>query len=346
MKRRYMLVVVSVLVMFVVSACSKSTPQAPQSGATEIKTTEAAQMNVSKEDIVWPERDIQVIVSAKPGGGSDITGRITNKYLEKYLGKTLVTVNVAGAGGTLGARQVKDAEPDGYTIAYHNDGLVSAYAVGSCDFNHTAFRSSKICAVCTNVTFVTTKQFKTFDEFVSYAKEHPGKLKYGVQSGNYQEQMAAILMRDLGIEVEIVDVGTVSDILVAMLGGHIDMTCGPMGTVREYIESGDLVSHGILAQERHEDYPDIPTMEELGVQYYLPKYFLYYFPLNTPDDVIEKFNEALGKVTEDEEYIAEMKAQDFDVVSMSEDESVQYQDNALMMFTEYQKVLDAYKASK
>ena len=296
-------------------------------------------------NLEWPRHDIQVVISAKPGGGSDTTGRITNKYMEKELGVNMVTVNVAGAGGSLGARQVKDSKPDGYTIAYHNDGLISSYVVGSSDFDYTAFKSSNICAVCNNVTFATTKRFQTFEEFVTYAKKHPGELKYGVQSGNYQEQMAAVLMKDLGIDVRIVDVGTVADIIVAMVGGHIDMTCGPMGTLKEYIKSGDLVPHGVLAQERNADYPDLPTMKELNVNYCLPKYFLYYFPLDTPNSIIDKFNQALKKVCENEDYIADMKAHDFDVCYMEHDETMAYQKDALEMFEEYQSVLNEYKAS-
>ena len=195
------------------------------------------------------------------------------------------------------------------------------------------------------MTFVTTNKFSSFDEMVTYAKAHPGELKYGVQSGNYQEQMAAMMMESLGIDIQIVDVGTVSDIVVAMLGGHVDMTCGPMGTIREYIEAGQLIPHGVLAEERHSDYPDLPTMRELGVDYVLPKYFIYYFPLGTDDLIVEKFNAALEKVCNNPEYIAEMKAQDFDACYIPTDEALEYQAEALAMFKEYQVVLDRYNAA-
>lgn len=347
MKRIFALLLSAILSIGVLSACGPSAQpsKTPENSPAAAGTPAGAQTD-SPDEIAWPERDITVVISANAGGGSDITGRITNKYLQEELGVNVVTVNVAGAGGSLGARQVMDSDADGYTLAYHNDGLISSYVVGSCDFDYTAFKWSGICALCNNVVFATTNRFSSFEEMVAYAKEHPGELRYGVQSGNYQEQMAAMLMKSLGIELQIVDVGSVADILVAMLGGHVDMTCGPMGTVKEYIESGDIIAQGVLAEERYPDYPELRTMTELGVNYVLPKYFIYYFPADTDDAIIDKFNEALQRVCSNEAYIAEMKAQDFDAVYMSPEEAGEYQANALAMFQEYQKVLDEYNASK
>ena len=74
--------------------------------------------------INWPTKPIQLIVPYNPGGDTDIFGRVVAQAVQEVLGKPVVVVNVAGAGGTVASRQVRDADPDGYSILWMQPNLL------------------------------------------------------------------------------------------------------------------------------------------------------------------------------------------------------------------------------
>ncbi|MFQ3621155.1 MAG: tripartite tricarboxylate transporter substrate-binding protein [Spirochaetales bacterium] len=77
-----------------------------------------------RPELDWPKNAIQILVSYNPGGDTDFNARTYAKYLEKELGQPVVVVNVAGVGGTLGSRKVKDSPPDGYTVLFYHTAMI------------------------------------------------------------------------------------------------------------------------------------------------------------------------------------------------------------------------------
>ncbi|GEM_PF-655633 len=319
---------------------------APPAGASVAPSENASSSAPAKEDLKWPEKPIQVIIGASAGGGTDITGRVTNKVMEKYLNGTLVAVNVVGAGASIASRQVKDSKPDGYTVLYINDNLLTNKISGTADFGAEAFKTAGISTISTNTAFITSSKFKTFQDFVNYAKAHPGELKIGVEMGTYQPQLAAVIMKDMGIKFQIVDTGPVNDCIAALAGGHIDMTQGPIGLFTDYIKQGTMVAQGVLAKERDPEEPDIPTMYELGVNFYLPKFFTYLFPIDTPQEIVDKFSKALEQTVADSEFVDGIKAQKFAPCYMAPDKAIEYMENGYKDMQSYQEILDQYEGSK
>ncbi|WHT49986.1 tripartite tricarboxylate transporter substrate-binding protein [Sporosarcina thermotolerans] len=110
-----------------------------------------------------------------------------------------------------------------------------------------------------------------------------------------------------GVEFNIADVGGASDKITALLGGRVDIVPTSLGLVKGYIESGDFVALGVMADERLEDASDIPTFKEQGVDLVVDKVFLWAFPADTPDDIVTAFTKAMGKAVDSEEYQAEIK---------------------------------------
>lgn len=87
----------------------------------------------------YPEKPIRVIVPTQAGGGMDSTARILQRHIEEQGGVKLAVVNMPGAGGTIGTRAIMEAEPDGYTIGFWHEGLITSAAMGVIDYDHTAF---------------------------------------------------------------------------------------------------------------------------------------------------------------------------------------------------------------
>ena len=91
----------------------------------------------------WPQKPINIVVAFGAGGNSDVNARAIAKYLQKELGQPVVITNVSGSGGTLGANQVKEAAPDGYTILCSQLSMNVAKVVGLVDSNMQASCSRK-----------------------------------------------------------------------------------------------------------------------------------------------------------------------------------------------------------
>ncbi len=307
-------------------------------------STDTPAGDASGDAAAYPTQPIQTIITANAGGGVDITARITGKYAEEILGQPLVPVNVAGAGGATGAQQALDADADGYTVLYTTDAIITMHQMGMSEFDYTAFKPVGIHAEATNMTFVTSNEYQTFEEFVEYAKAHPGELKFGVQTGTYSEQLAAMMWKDLGIEIQIIDIGTISDIVVALVGGHIDMAAGPMGNMADYVANGDFVAHGMLSEEANPEYPDIPTMYDLGVNFHLPRFYLYLFEAEVSDEIVKTFADAIYEVSQNPEFQAEIAEQAYTPRVMTMEETLTYIEETEAVYTKYQETLDEYRA--
>lgn len=89
----------------------------------------------------YPEKPIRVIVPTQAGGGMDSVARILQRYFEESgeLGAQMVVVNMEGAGGTIGTRAIMEADPDGYTVGFWHEGLITSNAMGVVDYNHESF---------------------------------------------------------------------------------------------------------------------------------------------------------------------------------------------------------------
>ena len=255
----------------------------------------------------WPDRPINVVIGFTAGGGTDVTGRLTNEIVQRHLDATLVTINMAGAGGTIAQRHVRDSRPDGYTVLYVNDAIFNGVIGGLIDFGFEGFRTAGISLIARNTVFVTRERFPTFDSFVEYARANPGVLRIGVEMGTFNAQMAAAIITYLDIDLTVVDTGPLADSVAAMAGSHIDATAWPIGMLTDFIDSGMFIPHAFLATERDPSHPDIPTLMELGVQFYRPQVFTYLFPPGTPDLVVERFSAALERTVADPEFIERMR---------------------------------------
>src|SRR5262249_8440762 len=130
----------------------------------------------------WPSRPIRFVVPFTPGGTGDIVGRLIAAKLGPKLGQTIILENRAGAGGTVGAEDVANADPDGYTY------LMAA--IGTLAFDPALYPKAKYDSVTSfapviqtstvpNILVVNPKvPAKTLAEFVTYAKANPGKLNF------------------------------------------------------------------------------------------------------------------------------------------------------------------------
>ncbi|WP_202080879.1 tripartite tricarboxylate transporter substrate binding protein [Caldalkalibacillus salinus] len=255
----------------------------------------------------YPEKPIQVIVPAGAGGDTDANARLLGKYLEEELGQSVVISNVTGAGGTVGAREVLDADADGYTVLFFHNSLLLNRILGLVDFSYDSFKLAGIPVLDHGNTFVVSgdSPFEDLQDLIDYAREHPGEVSIATEVGGFTHLQLLALEQDQDIELNIVDVGGASDKVAALLGGHIDIIPTSLGLVKDYIESGEMRTLGIMSRERVDIMSDVPTFTEQGVNSSFEKFFFYGFHPDTPDEIVETFSQAVERVVQTEEYVAE-----------------------------------------
>ena len=231
---------------------------------------------------------VSIIVPAGAGGNTDLSARVFAQYAKELSGVDFIVVNANGAAGSIAADQVRSAAPDGHTFLYGHNLVNVANVAGITDYNYTAFKLGPTFAKDpAQQLYVNPSKYKNLEEFIAAAKEKPGELVACTEVGAYT-YYEILKFQDLaGIQLDLVDYGSNSDKIVGMLSGQVDMMPGAYINCKDYLESGQFIALGVPSAERYELIKDIPTFKEQGIDLVYPDCdFSFYFPKETPDEVI------------------------------------------------------------
>jgi len=259
----------------------------------------------------WPAKSVSIIAGGSPGGDTDFNSRVFLEPLQRELGQTFVVVNIPAAGGSIAARQVHDATPDGYTVLLTHLSLGCSIAAGMVDFGYDDFEMVGIVGESAGDIMVVNKAspWRSMADVVKDAKANPGKIKLAVNTGSTTYAIAASFQKESGADFNFVDGGGAQEKAVALLGGHIDVTMLPYGTAKPYIESGDFIPLGMSSEKRNPKFPNIPTYIECGYNVVCPTRYAFMMPKNTPKEIVDKFSATLEKIIkEDKEYAKRIDA--------------------------------------
>ncbi|OEC66681.1 protein TctC [Pseudomonas sp. AP19] len=266
--------------------------------------------SVAFADIKWPTRPVQVVVIANPGGDTDFNARLMAKYFNKITGKNMVVTNVAGGGGTLAAEQVKSAAPDGNTILFTHPGqLIVNEVAGLSDDSFDTFDVACIAGVDKGAIFVASAEsgITSVKDLVEKAKAKPESITYGTEMGSFSHIQGLMFEKITGVKLKMVDAGTVSEKVVALLGARIDLGAISYGSVQDYVKGGQMVALGQPNAERNAMLGDIPTFKEQGVDFTIDKPYVVAFPKGTDAAIVSKLADIMKQITEIPEYAEELK---------------------------------------
>lgn len=216
------------------------------------------------ETTKYPEKPITMIIPYSAGGTTDLVGRQLAIQMEKSLGQTITVVNQGGASGSIGAKTVLDAEPDGYTVLFTAESLGTQRTMGLSEMSYADFSPIMVTANDPKVIVVNkTSKYNTLQELVDDMKANPGKVKMSYTGPGGSGHVQALIYNKFDLDMAMTAYTGGSDCIVAVLGDQVDFTNSNFSTVRGYIESGDLKLLGISANERLANYPDVPTFSEV-----------------------------------------------------------------------------------
>lgn len=250
----------------------------------------------------FPSQPVRVIVPTQQGGSTDNIARLFQEAIQRggHLAQPMVVANVTGAGGTVGTRQVKDADPDGYTLGVWHTGLVTARAMEVTEYDHDGFEViAQTGSIPLGLAVREGGPFATIEDLVEAAKARPNEIRMATNIGLTVHFVPLIFQDAAGIEFRYVQTGGGSRRLQSVLGEHTDVALFSTQEFLNYAPSG-LVPIVLFAEERHPKLPDLPTAQEIGYDVAWDEAFLWLAPVGTPDEVVETIGDALEAAFSDE----------------------------------------------
>ena len=235
------------------------------------------------------KKQLSIIVPYAAGGASDTTARIYASELEQALGATIIVSNVTGASGAIGLEQVRNAKPDGYTIAYMPVESTMIRALGFTDLSTDDFRFiGRAMTIPAAVTVRADAPWDTFEDFIAYAQEHPGEVQVGNSgTGSIWHVAAASIEDKCSVEFTHVPFDGAAPAVAALLGNNIQAVTVSPSEVKNNVDSGDFKVLCILGEGRSSVVPDVLTAQEMGIDITIQGWGGFAVPKDTPQEIID-----------------------------------------------------------
>ncbi len=216
----------------------------------------------------WPDKPVKIIVPFAAGGGTDLIARLAAKSLTARLGQSVYVENRGGANGIVGLQALKQAAPDGYTLAVATDGpLVVNHGLYKeklpYDSNKdwtTVHMLNKFVAMLVVHPSVPAKSVK---ELIDYNKANPGKLNYSSGGvGNFSHLGVELFMAATGTKMVHVPFTGVGPGTQALIAGDVQLMYNNVATVQQGVAAGQIRGLGIGELKRLPELPDVPAVAE------------------------------------------------------------------------------------
>lgn len=288
----------------------------------------------------YPSRPVVLVVPWAVGGTTDIGMRTLASATEKYLNQKIVIENRPGAAGVLGPQQVaQNAAPDGYTLVqipitvFRYPFMHKTTLDPAVDFTYIV----GISGYTFGVVVRSDAPWKTFKEFLAYAKANPGKINYGSPgAGTSLHITMEQIAQQQGIKWTHVPFKGTSETSSALLGGHIDAVADATGWA-QLVNAGQLRLLTIWSAVRSKNWPDAPTLRESGVDLVSNSPFGIAGPKGMDPKIVKIVHDAFKKGAEDPAYVASMARLDQESAYMS---SADYLKFAKEQLVEQKKLIE------
>jgi tripartite-type tricarboxylate transporter receptor subunit TctC len=253
----------------------------------------------------YPEKPINLYIGYSGGGSTDIAARMLATLAQKDLGVPVICVNKPGAGSAVMHGLVANAKPDGYTLGL----LVTAALTRIPYLNKVPYDPEKdftpimqFAAYQYGLCVKSDSPWKTFREFIDYAKKNPGKVTYataGTGSGQHLA-MEYLAKKEKIVWTHIPHAGGVPAV-TAVMGGHVTAVAQTIEW-KPYVDSGDLRLLAVFGDHKIAKYPNVPTLKDLGYNFSVNAGLGIVGPKGLPDDVVKKLETTFLNATKNSDF--------------------------------------------
>lgn len=278
--------------------------------------------SMSLQAQTYPDRPIKLISGFAAGGVTDGVARILAQAIQTKYGQTVVVENRVGASGLLSTAEVARAKPDGYTLLVGGFGAQLAPPLMMANYSvdvTTALTPVAGVADFMNVVTVNSRlPVNSMQDFVRHAKANPGKLNFGSAGVGASNHLSAVLfMQKTGIDMAHVPsrggFGPTTD----LLSGSIDVVFENVPIMMSQNKSDTIKMLAVTGSKRSEQFPDLPTVKEAGIDdYVITSWISVFAPAGMPEPLLQRVSDIIVEATKDPAVQERMKQIGFSPMSM------------------------------
>jgi tripartite-type tricarboxylate transporter receptor subunit TctC len=249
----------------------------------------------------YPAKPVKLIVPFPPGGNTDIVGRLIADKLSGSLGQQVYVENRGGAGGTIGAEAAAKSPNDGYTLFFSTTGTLASAPSMQPNLRYDPIKDFAPIGTLANAPVVVIVRDdlppRNLHELIELAKAKPGTLKFGsAGTGHFVHIAGEMFKSAAGVDMLHVPYKGVSQALVDMLGGRIDVMFDAPAQYEPHLRSGKVRALAVASPKRLSRLPDVPTAAEAGLpRYVLASWFGLAAPAGTPAESVNRINADVQK---------------------------------------------------
>jgi tripartite-type tricarboxylate transporter receptor subunit TctC len=246
----------------------------------------------------YPTRPITIVVGFSAGGSTDVMARIVAEKMALGLGQPVLVENRAGVASIVGAAFVAKAKPDGYTLfmgpsgpIVFNHALYATLPYGPQDFAPISLIGTYPLLLLVN----SNNPARSVQELADFSKQNPDKANYSASSASFQ-LITELFNRKTGARFTHIPYKGANDSITAVVTGDVTMTLADAGAASAGLQGGRVRALAVTSTERHKDYPNLPTMSELGVDLNVSFWAGLLAPAGTPLEIVRRLQEEVARV--------------------------------------------------
>jgi tripartite-type tricarboxylate transporter receptor subunit TctC len=267
----------------------------------------------------YPSKPILMIVPLQAGTAVDVVARVIAAKMSESLHQPIVVENQPGAAGQIGTERIARAAPDGYTIGFVNDSILTMLPNLNPKLPYDPLRDlapvSRVAGNAFGVVATPTFPAKSIGELIAIAKTKPGEIHYASGgNGSPQHMMMEMFKAAAGIDIVHVPYKGAGQALTDVIGGQVPLMAQGIGVINAQAKAGKVRVLAVTGRERSALLPDVPTMSEAGLPgFEFVTWFAVVAPAGTPRDVLDRLNLEIVKAASNPEVRARLVEQGYDV---------------------------------
>lgn len=292
----------------------------------------------------FPSNTIRFVVGYPPGGSTDITARMIADYLSQNTDANYIVENRAGGSGVVGATSVANGPTDGHTLLFAASPEIALVQALGREIEYNPREDFKPVTMVGQVEFILAARgdFPADDlaGFLEYAKENPGTLSFAsFGTGTSNHLVGESLKAETGLDILHVPYNGSAPAMVDLLGGRVDIAFDTVPVVLPHLQNGGLKALGTATQERSGLAPDVPTLNEQGLEGFVGgTWFGLFAPSGVEEDRIAWLNEQMGEAMNDPELRRALAERGVSLIHSSPEELSEFVDNEIDRWVEVVEV--------